>query len=487
MQKTRRMMACLLFFAALTSSCAAQEQSLPKTAEPETTEAAVSENAETEVRLPEPVIPDAAYEGVSFPIVYTEPTIYQTGDEVSAEKETGDPLNDAVFRRNSMVEERFGISIEAVPVSDVASSLRKSVQAGDNAYALAAGKANLNISLVNNQLLLPVSDLPYVDINQPWWNQELISSTEILGKTYSLFGDIGFIWKDATLALVFNKRLYGEYDLEEPFSLVRDGKWTVDVLEAHCKNITLDLNGDSVLDHHDQWGLLSSSTAGLGFVSSFNIRTVSRTQDGLAYQLESERNINAISRIRTLMTDHSIQLRAEDIKSADIWTDIINVFREGRALYRISLICDVVSLRDMEDDFGILPLPKLDEGQEQYANTFLVIDNGTAFTVPASVQDTDMVSAILEYMSYASVDTVTNAYYNTLLQGKVSRDDESSEMLDIIFSNQFLDIGLMNNIAGMSDSLKKMINSDTDITASTAASIREKTEKNIAKIVEAYR
>lgn len=487
MRRNRSILTVILLLAAVTSSCASQEQSQPNTTEQKVSEAPITEAAETEPKLPEPSIPDAAYDGTTIHIVYETPDMYAVGDEVYAEKEIGDPLNDAVFRRNSMVKERFGVEIKTISTSQFASDLRKSVQADDNAYDLAAGKANLNMSLVNDQLLLPVSELPYFDIEQPWWNRDLISSTEILGKTYSLFGDIGFGWKDTTWALVFNKRLYGEYDLEEPYSLVRNGKWTLDVLETHCKNITLDLNGDSVLDHHDQWGLLSSSNAGLAFVSGFNIRTITQTQDGLSYQLESQQNINAVSRIRSLMTDHGMQLRAEDIKSADIWTDIINVFREGRALYRVSLIRDVISLRDMEDDFGILPLPKLDETQEQYTNTFHVMSAGTAFFVPASVDDPGMISAILEYMSYASVDTVTDAYYNTLLQGKVSRDNESSEMLDIIFEHQFLDIGLLNNLAGIGESLKKMINSDTDITASTAEGIRKTTEKGIEKLVEAYR
>lgn len=52
-----------------------------------------------------------------------------------------------------------------------------------------------------------------------------------------------------------------------------------------------------------------------------------------------------------------------------------------------------------------------------------------------------MTGAVIEVMSRESTDTVKTAYYDMLLNGKLTRDDESSAMLDLIFGNILYDIG----------------------------------------------
>ena len=88
-------------------------------------------------------------------------------------------------------------------------------------------------------------------------------------------------------------------------------------------------------------------------------------------------------------------------------------------------------------------------------------------------------------MGSLSKDTITKAYYDVTLNGKVARDDESSEMLDIIFNSAMTtDIGLAFNIGDITNTLKSMINSDTDNIASTLASTKESTIDEIGQFEE---
>ena len=359
--------------------------------------------------------------------------------------------------------------------------------AGEDAYDAAVDTTAYIAGGISNKYILPISDVPYIDIEKSWWNTELIEASAVNKEPYFLMGDISFSWKDYTWALCFNKRLYREYDLEEPYSMVREGRWTLDLLEEHCRDITKDINGDSVLDKNDQWGLLSSKNAGIGLVTSTGITTVRAAGDGsLEYILENERNIDVLGAIRKFITNNDLQLRAEDITgSSNIWTDIINIFREGRALYRISIMKDIAGLRDMNDDFGILPLPKYDEEQESYYTTFQSW-NGRAYVIPTSASDLERTGAIIEYMGYASKDTITPAYYDVTLNGKVARDDESSEMLDIIFGSAMTtDIGLAFELGGLRQNLPSIINSDTDNITSTLASSRESIKSSIKQFEDA--
>ena len=116
----------------------------------------------------------------------------------------------------------------------------------------------------------------------------------------------------------------------------------------------------------------------------------------------------------------------------------IGIFEEGRALFTDMNMTDVITLRTMDADFGIVPWPKYDEQSEYCTN----VDAGTnLFVVPITASDPERTSAILEAMSKISSRTVLPAYFEVTLQGKASRDNESAGMLDIIKSALIFDLG----------------------------------------------
>lgn len=332
-----------------------------------------------------------------------------------------------------------------------------------------------------------LTELPYIDIDKPWWNKNAIDTASIAGKSFLLFGDLNYSDKNSTWALVFNKRLYEENGLEEPYEMVRNGEWTLDKLEEQCRDITQDLNGDTVLDHNDQWGLLSSDSAVIGFITSCGIKTIETDSAGeFVFSLDSERNVGALSSLYNFFSNGQIQLRAQAMDGLvpDIWTEIINIFKEGRALYRITTLSDVATMRDMEDDFGILPLPKLDAEQDSYYSTYQAW-SGRSYVVPKGASDLERTSVILEYMCSVSTDTLIDAYYDVTLQRKVSRDDESAEMLDIIFDSYTSDIGLTYEIGGLRDLIQNMMKAKSDTVVSTLASKKESIMTAAEKLYDA--
>ena len=104
----------------------------------------------------------------------------------------------------------------------------------------------------------------------------------------------------------------------------------------------------------------------------------------------------------------------------------------------------------MEANFGILPLPKYDESQEQYFST-MQYNNATVMCVPQTATNLERTGAVLEAWAAESVDTLTVAYYEITLKGKYSRDDESTAMLDLIFSTRVIDQGMLFNWSGVQD------------------------------------
>jgi len=83
-----------------------------------------------------------------------------------------------------------------------------------------------------------------------------------------------------------------------------------------------------------------------------------------------------------------------------------------------------INLRDMEDDFKIIPIPKLDENQQNYNSR--IHDSLTIYGMPiTAIGQEDAVSATLEAMASESYRLVTLAYYESALKVKFTRDSDS--------------------------------------------------------------
>ena len=112
-------------------------------------------------------------------------------------------------------------------------------------------------------------------------------------------------------------------------------------------------------------------------------------------------------------------------------------FADGTALFTTSS-SNVSGFRNLEFPFGVVPMPKFDEAQEEYRSLNW---NGMMF-VPISVQNKDMVGDTLEMLAYYTAPVKT-AYLEDLLGTKLADSPEDAEMLEIIWNSVVSDIGLI--------------------------------------------
>lgn len=64
-------------------------------------------------------------------------------------------------------------------------------------------------------------------------------------------------------------------------------------------------------------------------------------------------------------------------------------------------------------------------------------------SVPLNCKDTDRIGYVLETMGYYSPETVTKAVIEKSIIGKATRDEETGEMLELIFKSKVFDPGLV--------------------------------------------
>lgn len=92
-------------------------------------------------------------------------------------------MNDAVYKRNQLVEERFNVVITQIPYdkSTFAQAFKNSVLAADDAYDVYVDTYE-KVMQSGYEYGLEVSSLPYVDLSQSWWDSDIIAESALGGK-----------------------------------------------------------------------------------------------------------------------------------------------------------------------------------------------------------------------------------------------------------------------------------------------------------------
>ena len=200
--------------------------------------------------------------------------------------------------------------------------------------------------------------------------------------------------------------------------------------------------------------------------------------------LNSETSFSALNKAFDLMYAPSAFNLHKELEGSDplYYATAERMFMEDRALFYWILLHDVEKFRNMNSDFGILPVPKLTESQQDYGSTVNQY-HGQALGIPATVSDAERNGIILEALTAKSKYTLIPAYYERTLQRKVSRDDESEAMLDIIFGSHVYDPGYIYNFGNYAWDIIFMTMSEKRDISSLCEKAENRANKDIERLV----
>ena len=435
-------------------------------------------------------LPDDLDFGGEVVHILTRGADYDTSIELVAQELDGDVLNDAVWRRNSSVEERLNVELDIITSeftrhNSNESLFTKSILAGADDYDIVANAMHAMVPFVTQGMFVDVQTLDYLDFTQPWWNQAYLEMTEYDGSNYTILGDLSQTMISGAFCMFFNKQLFDEYLPDAPslYDTVLSGEWTLDKLIEYCSSVYSDVNGNSMVDEGDRFGHYFTDTKTLGadsFAGSSGINLIEKNSDGsYSYNGLTERTNTFVEKMHSLLFENNNTCRLP-YNDDTIMTTMIN----DQTIFTTWMLTGVNYLRDMQSDFGIIPMPKLDENQAEYKT--YVHDGTTVFCIPTTTPDADMSAAVLEAMCAETYRTVTPAYFETVLKDKYARDSETSQMLDIIAASVYLDIGYIYGptLGHPIDAIRTILSSSTECerASSTLASKETQYMTNIEKI-----
>lgn len=358
-------------------------------------------------------------------------------NEFDVESQSGDVVSDAVWQRNQTVSEYLDIKInyEKLPGAwndkdNFLSTVRTSIMASDSAWDVIGSYQYYTPTLVTEGLYKNLYDFPNIDYSADWWPDDFINTIALKNKLYFITGSIALSSSRDMIVTFFNKKIADEFSID-PYKIVKDGEWTIDKANELSSLVAGDLNGDGKMTlGDDRFGYMNYSVG--EYLVSGGTKPSDRNADGLPeYRLTDERYANVVSKLQSLLFDCDGSV---SYPQSSAYQERNSIFKNDQVLFFVTGLAQSDEFRDMDSDFGIIPIVKLDKEQENYYTR--LGDSYTVFGVPVdSGKDDELVGAFLEAMAYEGYKTVSPAYYSTVLKDKISRDTESIEMLEMIQKN----------------------------------------------------
>ena len=410
--------------------------------------------------------------------------------EMFVEELNGETLNDAVFKRDSTVEERLNAVINYDLQEDTNGIVNKNVTAGADEVAIHVGSAVDTVQYgVNGNYYNLLGDAPiYLNLSQPWWSQYYTQQESVCGKAFFATGDLFTSLIKLAFVTYANMKLVTDYQVDNPYDLVRSGQWTFDKEMEMAALVHEDKYGDGKQDKNDAYGMTLAGMIGLDtYWSAFDLTICEKDENDIPHlAVDEEKMQSVLSKLLSYYVDCEFCWCPTNPGVDAEQDEIAQMLAEDRILFTPLRIMHTDQIRDMESAYGLLPLPKWDEAQTNYY-TF-VHDQYSIGGIPVSVQDPASVSAVMEAMASESYRYVTPAYYDVVLNGKYLRDLDSSEMLEIAMAGVKIDFGWIHtySLSSVSQALLRDIlyNNKSDNFSSAFSSRKKALDKLMSKLIE---
>ncbi|HHX53490.1 MAG TPA: hypothetical protein GX704_01140 [Clostridiales bacterium] len=479
------LLAAVFLFAVIFTACADGGTSPANTTEAAATD--VTTEAEVSTRLESGLVGQPDYGGYDY-------NIYLHGahwvNDFKGEEQNGEVINDAQYERTAKVEELYNVKIKYQEYFSVDNrggqkNVLKSVAAGSNDYDIAVMSGYSCCNAVTSNILRNLNTVPNLDLSMPWWDQYANSDFAFGDKLFMTTGDISTADNASTYCIYFNKKMAENFGLPNLYEKVDTMQWTIDNLKSYTVGVYEDTDGDGSgeNDKDDTYAIYIWDDIMMGIVNASGIKCCEVNADGhIELTLYSDRFVSVFEQFTQFVYDKNITCAYQRNGYEADYGQI--ALREDRALFLLQHLGTITTLREMDTDFGVLPLPLFSEDQERYYNSSASWTSAF-YTIPNNAFDDEgfaRTGYILQALAYESLYTLTPAYYEITLKGKTTRDEESSAMLDLIFSTRSYDYGWYFEIGGYNEGIMNLLRSYSTNVASMYEKGLKKAEKLLDKI-----
>ena len=426
--------------------------------------------------------------GETFTIIVKGGTgTYQSDDFTTDGTLYGDLLNTAVNDRNNKVEEIYKIELNVVKSDSINADIRADLDSSLGEYDAIMPNMTFLSTLASEENLYDLTQIEGFDVNAPWYDKNATKAFSIGNAVYFTTGDLTILSKVNAPSILFNKEMAADYQLENLYDLVREKKWTYDKMVELGKKVASVTNEDPF---QNNYGMLTSYGDAMVMFGASGELIVDKDDADLPMLKfgSTERSLTMAQKVLTTLAegDNWLVFAQDPAFSADVWVISLKIFSEGHALFRPSYFSATTKLRKQSDiTFGILPHPLMDSTQTEYVS-YSGTGETAGIAIPISAKDPEFSAYMIDAYSAWAKNYVTHAYYDVILYQRDARDNESEEMLDIIFSNIVYDMGECFDFGKIKEKFYELAKDrSTDITSAYGA-IKGVLESDVEELRETF-
>ncbi len=413
---------------------------------------------------------------------------YQSDDFTTESELYGELIDDAVKRRNDMVERLYNIQLDVIRSDSVYNDVLLDCQSNLGTYDAIMPSLSELSSFASQGYLYDLASLENFDLNAPWYDENCTDAFSIDDQVYFTTGDITILNKVNTPSVLFNKEMAKKYFPDQDFyQLVRDKKWTFDKLVECGSTVASITTADGSYSDDNIYGMVTAYGDPGCFYGASGELICDKDADNLPYLTigTNERSITLAQKILNVFKDADWMIYAQECEQP-IWETSFAIFYEGRSLFRPGVFSATTKLRSLSQiEFGVLPMPLMDDTQTEY-NSYCTTGATAGIAIPICAEDPEYSAYIIEACSAWAKNYLTKAYYEINLRYRDLRDDESEEMLDIIFGNIVYDIGQCYNFGGLASMFSELAQNRSADIVSNIESRKSEAEAKINELKELY-
>jgi hypothetical protein len=370
--------------------------------------------------------------------------------DIASEDLNGDPIYDAIYKRNLYTEQLLNVDLEFVhlyletgninEMIDWCDRLENTMNDPNTPVDIFASYSRCIATATTRGLPQNLSDYNSLDFNKEWWPQYIKDEFDIGGQMFFATGDISTYVLYSMYMIFFNEELVGQHGMENPYTLVENREWTIDKMIKMTSSVYDDMDAVNGKSAGDLFAFTLEWWASDAFIQGADFNILEKATDGehymkLSEDFTSEKFGNFIGKMGDWCALDSVYNQKGYDDSAS------TAFKEERAIFHMGPAETGLRLQEVDFSYGIVPPPMLDPNAQDYITT--ICEDYSIYAMGRNCADGDRAANVIQTMGYYANKYTTPAVFDVTFKGKFSKTEQMMNMFDKIRGAISFDMGLL--------------------------------------------